>query len=152
MSSEYLKKALEDIIPPERREELMKKYEKMNKEIDKYERKLKELRNKRRELERVLVALGLIEKNVPPAVIRGEKKAAVRRYILDLGVGTEFKYSDIVKATGQSRGTVWGVVRAMEAKGEIEKVGRGVYRVIGPREEGSSNSIPAGESGEGAEE
>lgn len=143
-----IKKYIQELIPPERREELMKKYEKMNKEIDKLERKLRDMREERKNLEKMLVALGMIEKPVPPATIRGEKSAVVRGYILDLGPGAEFKYSDVVRATNQSRGIVWNVIRAMEAKGEIEKVGRGVYRVIKAREEGSSNSISTGESSE----
>jgi len=136
----------EEIVPPERREELKAKYEELNARIAEKEQELKELREKRTKLERILVALGLIEKaGVAPARIRGEAKTSVRKYIMDLGEGKEFKFTDVVKATGQTRGTVWAVLRAMEANGEIQKIGRGLYRVVGGSKgkEGGGDSLPS---------
>ncbi len=142
----YIKEAIRDLIPPERREELKKKYEKLNEEISELERKLAELRKNRLELEKLLVALGEIEKPVPPATIRGEKKAIVRRYILNLGRGAEFRFTDIVRATGQSRGTVYGVLVSMERNGEIQKIGKGAYRVVvgDEGEENTNSGVPTG--------
>ena len=60
---------------------------------------------------------------------RGEKIKTVVDYITSLGSGAEFRFSDVVKATGVSRSTVLTAIQKLMASGKVEKIAKGTFRV-----------------------